>query len=346
MDAVLLTSRLLLAIVFAVAAIAKLRDPAGTRATLARFGVPVRVRHSPTRALPAVELAIAVALVPASTAAWGALGAAIALAAFTLVLVRVLARGEDVACNCFGSIGSKPITRQTVLRNAFLLGLAGLVAAAGFDEPSRSPFGWIGELEPAEAAGLGVAAALALACALNLAFSWQLMKQNGRLRAEIEGLRGGGASYRPPGASLGNRAPDFELPALDGGSVSLDCLLAGGRGLTVLFSDPHCSACDPLLPTVGRIQRDPAAAPAVVIVSGDREASRAKAGEHGLDPVLVEEQRVVARAYGVHGMPAVVRVDDEGRIAETSLGAEASANLLAGLESPAGLGAVLKVVSR
>jgi uncharacterized membrane protein YphA (DoxX/SURF4 family) len=70
MDAVLLTSRLFLAIVFAVAAVAKLRDPAGMRATLARFGVPVWLRHPAARVLPAAELANAVALVPAATATW------------------------------------------------------------------------------------------------------------------------------------------------------------------------------------------------------------------------------------------------------------------------------------
>jgi len=331
MDGLLLASRLLLAAVLAVAAVAKLRDPAGTRGALAGFQVPARYRHPVSVVLPIVEIGIAVLLLPAATAEAAALAAAALLAGFTGGLLSVLARGEEVECNCLGSISRRPVGWPAVLRNVGLLGLAGFVAVGGADEPGPSATAWIGGLGASEAIALGIALALAISCALNLAFSWQLMKQNGRLRAELARLSD--AEGAPDeGASLGDPAPKFELPLLGGGRLSLEALLAPGRGATILFSDPRCTACDPLLPAIGRIQGTDAAGPVVMIVDGDPEAVSAKAAEHGIEPVLLADGFELARSYGVPGIPAVVRIGADGVIAERTIGGTDSAELLAGLD--------------
>ena len=140
------------------------------------------------------------------------------------------------------------------------------------------------------------------------------------------------------GASLGDPAPPFELPALGGGTVSLEWLLGPGRGATIVFSDAACSACDPLLPTVGRIGRDEAADPLVMIVNGDGEAARTKAAEHGIDPVLFQDDFGLARSYGVPGIPAVIRLAPDGSIAGRGVGAVESAALLAELDPAPTLG--------
>jgi Methylamine utilisation protein MauE len=68
--AALLLARMLLAVVFVVAAGAKLADREGSRRGAADFGVPTALA-----ALVALaELAVAAALIPASSTWWGAVG--------------------------------------------------------------------------------------------------------------------------------------------------------------------------------------------------------------------------------------------------------------------------------
>ena len=75
LDAAILCARLLLAVVFALAGVAKLADRAGTRQALVDFGVPAALAGPFWILLPLAELAVAAALVPATTAWWGAVGA-------------------------------------------------------------------------------------------------------------------------------------------------------------------------------------------------------------------------------------------------------------------------------
>ncbi len=329
---ILLAARLLLATVFAVAAAGKLAGRSRTVETLAEFGVPARLRRSVAIALPLTELAIAVALLPAATAAWGALAAALLLAAFTAAVARTLMRGQEVDCNCFGSLGPSRISRWTLARNVVLLALAGGVAIAAQGDPGTSAVAWLGDLDTGGLALLGAGAALVVA-ALNFAFSWQLMRQNGRLLHHIEALEAleaGDAGAAPSGPQPGHPAPSFVLPALGGGGLALEELLAGGRGLVVVVTDPGCGACEPLLPEIGRLQRDPETpVPLVMISRGDPEANLAKAREHGLEPVLLEEGFEVSRALGINGAPGAVRLDPEGRyLAKPSMGTERVAVLL------------------
>jgi len=73
---------LLLALVFAVAGLAKLADRAGSRQAVGEFGVPSALAAPLGILLPLAELAVAAALVPASTAWWGAIGALALLLVF------------------------------------------------------------------------------------------------------------------------------------------------------------------------------------------------------------------------------------------------------------------------
>jgi methylamine utilization protein MauE len=327
-----LAARLLLAAVFAVAAAGKLVGRSRTVETLAEFGVPESIRRPIAIALPLVELAIAVALLPAATVAWGALAAALLLAAFTAAVARALLQGREVDCNCFGSLGSNRISRWTLARNVLLLVLAGGVAIAAQSDPGTSAVAWLANLDTAQLALLCAGVAVVLA-ALSLAFFWQLMRQNGRLLEQIEALEAGGGGAAPIGPQPGDLAPSFALPALGGGGLALEELLAAGRGLVVVVTDPGCGACDPLLPQIGRLQHDPVTpVPLVMISRGDLEANRAKAREHGLEPVLIEEEFEVSRALGINGAPGAVRLDVEGRyVAKPSMGTERVGILLSEL---------------
>ena len=346
MGATLLIVRLALSAVFAVAAVGKLLDRPGTVESLAGFGVPARARAFVAVALPVFELTIAVALIPVGSAAWAALAATLLLAVFSVAVARVLARGERVDCNCFGSLSTRPVGRRTLIRNLVLLAAALFLTVAGWGDAGTSAVGWLGDLGATETALVAVAAVLAIAAIVNFTFSWQLLKQNGRLVAELGELRGrldGSGSH----ARIGEPAPEFDLPALSGGRVTLEELLAERRGLTIVFSDPDCGACDPLLPAVGRLQRDRGGrSPLVVISRGNAADNLVKASEHGLETVLLEDEFRLARSLGVNGMPGAVMLDVEGRIADVpALGTEGVAELLTSLGAADDLIEVIEVTS-
>ena len=184
MSELLLVARCGLAIVFAVAAIAKLADIAGFRQTLAEFGVPLRAARAGAIAIPVAELAAAALLVPTATAQIGAALASVLLAGFCLGIARVLRRGEQPDCNCFGKAHTKPVGPGTLARNGALGAAAGLVALAG----------------PGAAVGGSVLAiGLAAVIAAQVWLSWQLFRQHGRLLARVSALE---ARAEQPPASL------------------------------------------------------------------------------------------------------------------------------------------------
>ncbi len=115
-----------LAAVFVVAAGAKALD----RPAAVQEFTSLRLRR-PDVLVPVViatEVLVAAALVVAPIV--GAMAAFALLAAFTAVLVGVLRSGREVACRCFGSLSSKPISTLTVGRNVALAALAAVVAVA------------------------------------------------------------------------------------------------------------------------------------------------------------------------------------------------------------------------
>lgn len=326
MAALLLVLRLALAGVFATAAVAKLRDRAGARGAAEQFGAPAWLAGPLAVMLPLVELTVAAGLVVPASAAWAAAGAALLLAVFSLAIVRVLARGEAPDCHCFGSAAAAPVGRGTLARNGALLAAAVFVAAAGWSDAGLS----LGEV----GAGALVVGALMV---LQAAFSWQLFRQNGRLLMRVSALEEGLASAGPEPAlspeprdvplAIGEPAPGFALPDLDGATMTLEDLLRPGRGVLLVFSDPGCGHCDPVLPLLGRA-RSAADVPVALVSQGSRAANLAKAGAHGVDPVLLQEDFQVADAYRIHGLPGAVLVDAEGRIASSrAVGAEEVAAL-------------------
>ena len=115
-----------LALVFAFAAVTKIRDPQGTRLTLGDFGLP-RPRFL-ARVLPATELATALLLVVDPRV--GGQAAVALLVAFTTLIVGRLLAGHREACGCFGNWSKRPLSWRDLARNGPLLAL-GAVAALG-----------------------------------------------------------------------------------------------------------------------------------------------------------------------------------------------------------------------
>jgi uncharacterized membrane protein YphA (DoxX/SURF4 family) len=344
-QAALLAIRLVLSLVFVVAAVGKARDQVGTRRSLESFGVPRPLAPAVALLLPLVEIAIAVALVPVATAWWAGVAALVLLVAFTAALTIGLLRGVEADCHCFGAVSARPVGPGTIARNLVLVALAAVLVAAGGDTPGPSAVAWIGDLDTGERILLGIVAALAVAVAVIAAFMLQLLRQNGRLWNELDALRAAGGPVAGPEDRIGQLAPAFVLPDLDGEMVELDELLDGRRGVALLFSDPRCVACADLYPLVGRLQRDPAVDPRPVLLGlGVAEDHRATAAEHGIERVLLHPDSRLPRELGVGGTPGLVVLDRDGRFArEPMLGPDAVTEFLAGSLSSLSTNADLEV---
>jgi len=123
-------ARVVLAAVFAAAALAKLSDPDGTRQAARDFGVPSAAAPAVAFIVPVVELIVAVLLVfGGSAAVFGAVGAVLLLAVFIVAIAVSLARGRRPDCHCFGRLRSEVVSPRTLVRNVVLVLLAVVVLA-------------------------------------------------------------------------------------------------------------------------------------------------------------------------------------------------------------------------
>jgi uncharacterized membrane protein YphA (DoxX/SURF4 family) len=126
-----LVAGLVLCAVFVTAGVGKLTDRPGTRKAVGEFGAPDWLVSPLALLLPAAELAVAVALLFATTRLAGAAGALVLLGMFSAAVGVSLARGQAPDCHCFGQLHSEPASWKTLVRNALLAGLAVALAERG-----------------------------------------------------------------------------------------------------------------------------------------------------------------------------------------------------------------------
>lgn len=122
-DGVAYAASVLLAAVFATAALSKLRDREGTAESLRLLGVPNPASAAGLLPLPELAAALLLVVVPAV----GGIVALALLAFFTTFLVNRLRAGVQAPCACFGSSSDTPLSWLTLGRNA-LLGVLGVLA--------------------------------------------------------------------------------------------------------------------------------------------------------------------------------------------------------------------------
>ena len=117
------------------------------------------------------------------------------------------------------------------------------------------------------------------------------------------------------GLPIGVAAPPFTLPTVNEDALSLHALQADGKPVVLLFSDPDCGPCNALLPEIGRWQQEMGDAMTLALISrGTADANRVKCSEHGVQHVLLQQDREVAAAYGVFGTPSAVLIRPDGTI--------------------------------
>ena len=210
---------------------------------------------------------------------------------------------------------------------------------------------------------------------------FQLVRQNGRILLRLENLEeqleqmadaltakeGRHAArngHRPLSESRLNReglpkgtpAPDFRLPRLDGGELSLSEYR--GKKVLLVFSDPHCGPCDALMPELQKALGTSPPAPTgfplrgvvlrkergagsdndsdvqVLMVSrGEVGENRKKVKQHRLTfPIVLQRRWEISKLYAMFATPVGYLMDEEGVIAaEVAVGAEAILALLSGV---------------
>ena len=339
MDGVIVAARLELAVVFAVAGFAKLADLAGSRQALRGFGMPKVLATPLGTLLPLVELIVAGALLTASAAWWGALGALALLIVFVGAITYNLAQGRAPDCHCFGQLHSAPVGWPTLLRNALLGALAAYVVWRGPGQAGPSLLGWLGALNFAQVLMLVGGLALVGIVAGLAWLTFNLIQQNGRLLLRIEALEArlgiqpteDSQSKPAAGLALGTTAPRFQLSNLAGETVTLEALRNRGKPVVLVFSDAGCGPCTALLPDIARWQREERDTLTIaLIIRGAFAAVQAKVDGLGITDVLLQHNREVADAYGVKATPSAQLVLPNGRIGSTmALGGGAIAELVA-----------------
>ncbi|MGW0251969.1 MauE/DoxX family redox-associated membrane protein [Nocardia goodfellowii] len=314
-------ARLVVAVVFGWAAVAKLSDRAATRRAVEDFGVPARWAGVAVWCLPAVELVVAVCVLPSWTAVWAGGAALILLAAFTIAVAALLARGQRPACSCFGAASAAPIGRATLLRNAAIAAVTGLLVwgSVTYDEVPQ-------QLPVDRAAGLAALVGLA---------AWTVRQQ-----LEIRRLRGQVAQAPATGQTqeglpVGVPAPEFELHSTVGRHQSLAEAVATGLPVLLLFVSTRCGACADIAADVaGWRTRLDGAVSVLVIGNGDMAANIDWAREHGVGHMLVQHHAELISEYRLRGAPSAVLVDTRGRIASpTRGGPEPIRDLVEGIAS-------------
>jgi peroxiredoxin len=118
------------------------------------------------------------------------------------------------------------------------------------------------------------------------------------------------------GLKSGTPAPDFTLPSLAGGDVSLQDYR--GRRVLLVFSDPGCQPCNRVAQELERIHRRSKGLQVLMISRGDRAANQQKAAEYGLTfPIVLQRHWEISKAYALFATPVGYLIDEKGVIASS-----------------------------
>jgi methylamine dehydrogenase accessory protein MauD len=120
--------------------------------------------------------------------------------------------------------------------------------------------------------------------------------------------------------SLGETAPSFTLPSLNGGVVRVGGDSATSSSTLLFFLSPTCPVCKTLLPALKTAQAAERRWLRIVLASdGDAVEHAAFIERHGLQdfPYLLSAE--VGMAYRIGKLPYGVLIDEHGRVASHGL---------------------------
>ncbi len=319
MPLIIALARLLLSIVFAVAGVTKLLDQPGTREAVTNFGAPKSASPPVAIVLPIVELVIALGLLFPATAWSSAVAALFVLGLFVIAISVNLARGKTHECHCFGQIYSRPLGWPTLVRNLVFAVAAVLVLLNGQETQPKIVATIADAIAKLSGSQLSLLAAAILLGAAGLVYFQRRQKPETAY-----------TNTRPTGLPVGSEAPAFDLPAYDEGRTSLTRLLAIGKPILLIFTNPKCGPCIELFKEIKEWQDAHNDELTITLIStGTIKDNFVNVARNGLGQVLLQEDLAVSKLYGATATPTSVLVGTDGRIAtDLAAGADEIRTLL------------------
>jgi protein-disulfide isomerase len=307
-----------LAAIFATAGLTKFSDPPGTQAAVKNFGVPESFAPLISVLLPIFELSIAAGLLFSATTRPSALAALVLLLIFVVAIGVNLARGKTHDCHCFGQLYSRPLGWPTLARNLVFAAAAALV------------FWQSTIVEPGSIA-------LTIAALTTNQLLWLLGGVLFTAAVVVYYSRKHNTATthtapRPQGLPVNSAAPAFEITAYQGGTMSLAQLIAFGKPVLLIFTNPTCGPCVTLFAEIKNWQQAHSEQLTIALLSfGTIKENFVNVARNQLGQVLLQKQKEVAELYGANLTPAAVIVNSEGRIAsKLAAGADEIRELLQG----------------
>jgi len=321
MDIVLLILRLVMAAVFGVAAVGKIFDPVGSEKAFADFSVPEIFRKPLVYLLPLAELLIAVSLLFVETSWFGAIGGAGLFLIFIGGMIYQMANGNAPDCHCFGQIHSEPVGISSILRNVGLLGIEVVLILVGRVNQGVSI---VNTNQDIMQVVIGIAVIVLLAAVVY--FLKRISEQQTQIMRRIELMelvsREGASvereevSHPHEGLPIGAQFPEFELPAVDGGTITLADLKDGVKPILFLFVCPTGTPCKAMGPEFEQWQKDLDEKVRLVFVSnGKTDANVEKFGGESPKQILLQKDRELAESVKAQWTPTAVLMDAGGRVA-------------------------------
>jgi peroxiredoxin len=116
---------------------------------------------------------------------------------------------------------------------------------------------------------------------------------------------------------VGRAAPDFTLRDLAGESTTLSAL--HGKAVLLDFWGTYCGPCKEEMPTIERLQeeyRDKGLEVWGVTDDSEEKAQKFLTDNHRALPTLIDQRRSVFKTYEIEGIPVLVLIDRDGKVAK------------------------------
>ncbi len=309
--------------IFAVAGVAKLADPAGSRKAVSDFGVPSSVAGIAAFALPAAELAIAALLLFPTVSWFGAVGSAALLSIFIGGMIYQMAKGRAPDCHCFGQIHSEPVGKSSLIRNLIFLVPALVLVYKGRGDQGMS----ITNIDR-DSLQLMLVLISVLLLGVVVDFLRRISAKQDQLVRRIEVMelisKDGDEVEREEagnphdGLPIGAPLPDFVLTDARGGTFSTGMLAERRRPVLFFFVSPTCNPCQALVSDFDDWQVSLGEKVDIVLVSSGTPKENLQKFE-GERPkhILLEEKREFAEFVKAKWTPGALFVDANGRVASS-----------------------------
>jgi peroxiredoxin len=133
---------------------------------------------------------------------------------------------------------------------------------------------------------------------------------------------------------VGRAAPDFTLRDLAGESTTLSALY--GKAVLLDFWGTYCGPCKEEMPSVERLQeeyRDKGLEVWGVTDDSEDKAQKFLRDNHRALPTLIDQGRSVFKKYEIKGIPVLVLIDRDGKVAKFWDGMQYEKDIRAALEA-------------